>query len=59
MLLEVATKGYTVEKATLFDAYGNTTAIALTHHKLNTGLDDQQFRFTPPPGVSVVTPGKP
>ena len=49
MLLEVTTKGYTVEKTTLFDAYGNTTAIALTHLKLNTGLDDQQFRFTPPP----------
>ena len=59
MLLEVTTKGYTVDKTTLFDAYGNTTAIALTHLKLNTGLDDQQFRFTPPPGVTVVTPGKP
>jgi len=59
MLLEVTTKGYTVEKTTLFDAYGNTTAITLTHLKLNTGLDDAQFRFTPPPGVNVVTPGKP
>lgn len=59
MLLEVTTKGYTVEKTTLFDQYGNTTAIALTHLKLNTGLDDQQFRFTPPAGVTVVTPGKP
>lgn len=59
MLLEVTTKGYTVDKTTLFDAYGNTTVIALTHLKLNTGLDDQQFRFTPPPGVAVVTPGKP
>ncbi len=59
MLLEVTAKGYTVEKATLFDAYGNTTAISLTHLKLNTGLDDQQFRFTPPSGVTVVTPGKP
>jgi outer membrane lipoprotein carrier protein len=59
MLLEVTTKGYTVDKTTLFDSYGNTTAIALTQLKLNTGLDDQQFRFTPPPGVAVVTPGKP
>jgi outer membrane lipoprotein carrier protein len=59
MLLEVTTKGYTVDKTTLFDAYGNTTAIALTHLKLNTGLDDQQFRFTPPAGITVVTPGKP
>jgi len=59
MLLEVTTKGYTVEKTTLFDAYGNTTTITLTQLKLNTGLDDQQFRFTPPPGITVVTPGKP
>jgi outer membrane lipoprotein carrier protein len=59
MLLEVSTKNYTVEKTTLFDAYGNTTAIALSHLKLNGGLDDQQFRFAPPPGVVVVTPGKP
>lgn len=59
MLLEITTKGHTVEKTTLFDAYGNTTTIALSHLKLNTGLDDQQFRFTPPPGVTVVTPGKP
>ncbi len=59
MLLEVATKTYTVETATLFDAYGNTTAIALSHLKLNAGLDDRQFQFVPPPGVTVVTPGKP
>jgi outer membrane lipoprotein carrier protein len=59
MLLEVTTKGYTVDKTTLFDAYGNTTAITLTRLKLNTGLDEQQFSFTPPPGVNVVTPGKP
>ena len=59
MLLEVTTKGYTVEKTTLFDAYGNTTTITLTQLKLNTGLDDQQFRFTPPSGITVVTPGKP
>ncbi len=59
MLLEVSTKNYTVEKTTLFDAYGNTTAIALSHLKLNGGLDDQSFRFAPPPGVIVVTPGKP
>lgn len=59
MLLEVSTKGYTVEKTTLFDAYGNTTAISLSHLKLNAGLEDQQFRFVPPAGVTVVTPGKP
>ena len=56
MLLEVNLQGYTVEKTTLFDAAGNTTVIALTDLKLNSGLSDQQFQFTPPAGVTVVTP---
>jgi outer membrane lipoprotein carrier protein len=59
MLLEVNAKGYTVEKTTLFDAYGNTTAIALSHLVLNSGLDDRHFRFVPPAGTTVVTPGRP
>jgi len=59
MLLEITTQGYRVEKTTLFDAYGNTTAITLTDIRTNSGLDDQQFRFVPPTGVTVVTPGKP
>jgi outer membrane lipoprotein carrier protein len=59
MLLEINTKGYRVERTTLFDAYGNTTAIALTNIKTNSGIEDQHFRFAPPAGVTVVTPGKP
>jgi len=58
MLLEVNLQTYTVERATLFDAGGNTTVIALTNLKLNTGLPDQQFQFTPPTGVTVITPPK-
>lgn len=56
ILLEVGLQTYTVEKTTLFDAAGNTTVIALTQLKLNSGLSDQQFQFTPPAGVTVVTP---
>jgi outer membrane lipoprotein-sorting protein len=59
MLLEINTKGYRVERTTLFDAYGNTTAIALTNIKTNSGIEDRHFRFAPPAGVTVVTPGKP
>ena len=59
MLLEVNLKGYTVEKTTVFDAYGNTTVIALNDLKLNSGISDDQFLFTPPAGVRVVTPEKP
>jgi chaperone LolA len=59
MLLEVNLQTYTVERTTVFDAAGNTTVIALTGLKLNSGLSDQQFQFTPPAGVTVVTPPRP
>ena len=58
ILLEVNLHTYTVEKTTVFDAVGNTTVIALTNLKLNTGVSDQQFQFTPPAGVTVVAPPK-
>jgi outer membrane lipoprotein carrier protein len=59
LLLEVNLKTYTVEKTTLFDAYGNTTVITFSNLKLNPGLDDTQFRFAPPAGVTVVAPPTP
>jgi outer membrane lipoprotein carrier protein len=59
MFLEVSVKGFMIEKATVVDAYGNTTVIALTNLKLNSGLSDDQFQFTPPAGVRVIAPDKP
>jgi outer membrane lipoprotein carrier protein len=59
ILLEVNLQTYTVEKTTVFDAAGNTTVVALANLKLNTGLGDQPFQFTPPAGVTVVAPSKP
>lgn len=59
MLLEVRVKDYTVEKTTVFDAYGNTTVIALADLKVNPGISDDEFHFTPPAGVRVITPDKP
>jgi outer membrane lipoprotein carrier protein len=56
VLLEVSLKAYTIEKTTLFDTYGNTTAVAFSALKLNGGLSDAQFTFVPPAGVKVVTP---
>ncbi len=56
VLLEVNLQTYTVEKTTVFDAAGNTTVIAFANLKLNPGLRDDQFQFTPPAGVTVVTP---
>jgi len=58
MLLEVNLKTGLVERATLFDAAGNTTAIAFTQVKLNGGLEDRAFQFTPPAGVLVIPPPK-
>ena len=58
MLLEVNLKSYTIERITVFDASGNTNVYKLSDLKLNPGLNDQQFTFTPPAGVTVVTPPK-
>jgi outer membrane lipoprotein carrier protein len=59
MLVEVKLQSFLVEKTTLFDAVGNTSVIAFSEIKVNSGIEDQQFRFTPPPGVTVVPPAKP
>jgi outer membrane lipoprotein carrier protein len=58
MLLEVNLKTGLVDRATLFDAAGNTTVIALTQVKRDSGLEDGAFQFTPPAGVLVVPPPK-
>lgn len=56
MVLEVNRRSGLVEKATLFDAVGNTTVIALRDIQINPGLKDQSFTFSPPPGTTVVKP---
>jgi outer membrane lipoprotein carrier protein len=56
VLLEVSLTQFTIEKTTLFDAYGNTTVVAFSGLTLNGGVSDAQFSFTPPAGVTVVTP---
>jgi outer membrane lipoprotein carrier protein len=58
MLLEVNLKSYTIERITVFDPSGNTSVYTLSDLKLNPGLSDQQFTFTPPAGVTVMTPPK-
>jgi outer membrane lipoprotein carrier protein len=58
MLLEVDLKSGLVDRATLFDAAGNTTVIALSQVKRNSGLEDRVFHFTPPAGVMVIPPPK-
>ncbi len=56
MLLEVNLKDSVVTRTTVFDSQGNTTVITLSDIKLNSGIPDSQFTFTPPAGVKVVKP---
>lgn len=56
VLLEVSLQRYTVERTTLFDDFGNTTVVAFSDLRLNSGLPDASFVFTPPPGVTVIAP---
>jgi outer membrane lipoprotein carrier protein len=56
MLLEVSLKDYTVTRTTIFDSQGNTTVITLSEVKLDPGIPEQEFTFTPPAGVRVVKP---
>ena len=56
MILEIDRATGTIQRATLFDAVGNTTVIALSDMKVNAGLPDASFTFTPPAGTTVVTP---
>jgi outer membrane lipoprotein carrier protein len=58
MLLEVNLKSYMIERITVFDPSGNTSVYKLSDLKLNSGLNDQQFTFTPPAGVTLVAPPK-
>lgn len=59
MILEVELQTFTIERATLFDAYANTNAFAFRSVKINGGLADSLFQFSPPTGVTVVKPGAP
>lgn len=59
MILEVNLQTFTIERATLLDVYANTNAFAFRGVKVNGGLADSLFQFSPPPGVTVVKPGVP
>jgi len=58
VLLEVNLKSYTIEQFTVFDPSGNTNVYRLTNLKLNTGISDQPFQFTPPADATLVGPPK-
>lgn len=59
MILEVNLKTFLIEKATLLYVTGNTTVLAFSNVRVNGGLADGKFEFSPPPGVDVLRPPKP
>ncbi len=59
VILAVDREAFLIHRLTVFDLYGNTTVIDLADLKVNDGLKEGLFRFSPPPGTDVVAPPKP
>lgn len=53
IVMEVSRQEFPVKMFTVIDTYGNIIMIELTGVKVNPGLDDGLFHFTPPPGAEV------
>ena len=56
LLLTVDARQYRTRRIVLQDFYGNTTSIEFSGLKINQGLAQDLFNFTPGPGVQVITP---
>lgn len=59
VILAVDRESFLIQRLTVFDLYGNTTVVDLSDLKVNPGLKDGLFQFSPPPGTDVVAPPKP
>ena len=59
VVLAIDRESFLIQRLTVFDLYGNTTAVDLSDLKVNGGLKDELFQFSPPPGTDLVTPPKP
>ena len=53
LVLETASEGFPVKMFTIVDTYGNIIMIELNSVKLNTGLNDDFFKFEIPEGAEV------
>ena len=58
VILAIDRESYLIRRVTVFDPYGNTTVVELSKLKVNGGLEDGLFRFSPPPGTDLVAPPK-
>jgi outer membrane lipoprotein carrier protein len=54
MTVEVAASTFLIRHVTLHDPSGAETVYEFSHLKLNGGLNDKLFVFTPPAGIDVV-----
>jgi outer membrane lipoprotein carrier protein len=54
LILSADPQTWLVRKAVVYDELGNTVTVRFDPPRVNTGLPDHLFTFTPPPGVSVV-----
>ncbi len=59
VVLAIDRESFLIQRLTVFDLYGNTTGVNLSDLKVNGGLKDELFQFSPPPGTDLVTPPKP
>lgn len=59
VILGVDRESFLIRRLTVFDLYGNTTTVELSKQTVNNDLQDELFRFSPPPGTEVVRPLKP
>ncbi len=59
VILAVDRESFLIQRLTVFDLYGNTTAVELSDLKVNGGLKEGLFQFSPPPGTELVAPPKP
>ncbi len=56
LTLWIDRKNSYIYQTALEDEIGNTTVLKFSHIKIDTGLDDALFTFTPPPGVELFEP---
>jgi len=56
LFLTIDSGSFNIKKSELTDIYGNVTVVIFSGLKINTGIKDSLFDFTPPEGVEVVTP---
>ena len=59
VILAIDRESFLIQRLTVFDLYGNTTAVDLSDLKVNGGLKDGLFSFSPPPGTDLVGPPRP